>query len=308
MAAKGKRIGFIGVGMMGHGMAKNLLLKGFEVAVLGHRNRAPVEDLLRLGAREARSPADSARGADIVFICVTGSPEVENLALLPDGLLKGARKGLYVVDCSTSEPDSTARLRALFAAKGAHFIDAPLTRTPKEAEEGRLNTMVGAEPEEFAAIRPALAAFAENIFHVGPPGAGHKLKLVNNFLAMGVAALTAEAYTAAAKVGVDLAEFHRVVSVGAVNNGIFQMMVGGALKGDFAGMKFAIANARKDLRYYTHMAETAPVAGYLAEAVHQTLIQATALGYGDRLVPSLIEAAAQVNGVKLGGKRRARKG
>jgi 3-hydroxyisobutyrate dehydrogenase-like beta-hydroxyacid dehydrogenase len=115
------------------------------------------------------------------------------------------------------------------------FIDAPLARTPKEAEEGRLNTMVGASEGDFERARPILAAFCENVIHVGPPGHGHVLKLINNMLAMTTAAAIAEAVAAAAKSGLSLQKLFDVVSAGGVNSGIFQMMVGRMLQGDLTG-------------------------------------------------------------------------
>ncbi len=294
-----QRIGFIGLGLMGHGMAKNLAAKGFAVTVLAHRNRAPVESLVKLGAKEAAGGAELAQASDIVFICVTGSPQVEEAIHRKGGVLEGARAGLIVVDCSTSEPDSTMKLGAELGRNGVTFVDAPLARTPKEAEEGRLNVMVGADAATFAKVEPALKAFAENIFHVGALGSAHKLKLINNFMAMGQAALIAEAVAAAAKVGVDLDALVKVIGAGAVNSGIFQMMVPPALKGDLATFKFGIANARKDLRYYTHMTEEAGVPSAIGETVHQTLVHAAALGLGDRFVPSLLEAQERINGVKI---------
>lgn len=293
------KIGFIGVGMMGHGMAKNLVEKGFATTVLGHRNRAPVDDLIKRGAREGRHPAGVAKESDVVFLCVTGSPQVEAIVYGADGLMSGARNGLIVVDCSTSEPNSSARIHADLASKGAVFVDAPLARTPKEAEEGRLNVMVGAEPAIFEAIKPALEAFAENIFHVGGPGTGHKTKLINNFVAMGHAALIAEALVAGAKAGVDLDKFFKVVSVGGANSGIFQMIVPKALAGDFGGLQFGLALAQKDLRYYTHMTEALDLPGFLGEAVHQSFVQASALGFGPKLVGSLIEAQEKITGVRV---------
>lgn len=296
---KAARIGFIGLGMMGRGMARNLVAKGFETAVLGNRNRAPVDDLVARGAREGRNPADVAGASDIVFLCVTGSPQVEAIVNGPDGLLSGARKGLVVVDCSTSEVDSTERIHAAFAEHGTTFVDAPLARTPKEAEEGRLNVMVGADDAIFDLIRPALAAFAENIFHVGGPGAGHKTKLIYNFIAMGHAALIAEALVAGAKAGVDLENFAKVVTGGGANSGIFQMIVPKALAGDFGGLQFGLDLARKDLRYYTHMTESLGLPSPVGEAVHQAFVQASALGFGGGFVPSLIEAQEKITGVRI---------
>jgi 3-hydroxyisobutyrate dehydrogenase-like beta-hydroxyacid dehydrogenase len=290
------RIGFVGIGMMGHGMAKNLLAKGFPLALKLNRDRSRAADLLQAGAKEAKSNADAAANADVVILCVTGSPQVEDIVFGTQGLLEAARAGLTVIDTSTAEPGSTARIREALAAKGTTFIDAPLARTPKEAEEGRLNTMVGASDADFARVQPVLAAFCENIFHVGPPGAGHTLKLVNNFMAMTIAASIGEAFAVAAKAGVRLDKLFEVVSQGALNSNIFQMMAGGAIQGDLTRMKFSIANAAKDMRYYTHLAESLPVASHIGEAVHQSYLQAVALGLGDRLLASMIEAQEQLTG------------
>jgi len=293
-------IGFIGIGMMGHGMAKNLLAKGYTLTLKANRNRGNLADLLAAGAKEADSPAGAAEGADIVFICVTGSPQVEEIVYGANGLLSAARPGLKVVDCSTAEPSSSERIRTDLAAQGVKFIDAPLARTPKEAEEGRLNTMVGADAEDFAAIEPVLKAFSENIFHVGPPGHGHVLKLVNNMMAMSFAACIAEAFAVAAKSGLSLQRLYDVVSVGGVNCGIFQMMSAKTLsEGAVDGFKFGISNARKDLRYYTHLAENLPVPSFMGEAAHQSFVQAVNAGFGDKLIASLFEAQEKLNDVKI---------
>ena len=293
------RIGFIGIGMMGHGMAKNLLAKGFPLTIKANRDRSRLTDLLAAGACEAASNADAARDADMVIICVASSPQIEDIVFGANGLLSAARPGLIIIDTSTAEPDSTTRIRDALAAKGVTFVDAPLARTPKEAEEGRLNTMVGADDATFEKIRPVLAAFCENIFHVGPPGHGHVLKLVNNFLALSIAASTAEAFASIARSGVSLEKFHQVISAGGVNSGVYKMIAEGAVQGDFTGLKFSIANARKDLRYYTHLTETLPVVSFMGEAVHQSLVYAVAQGYGDKLVPSLIEVQEKANGFQI---------
>jgi 3-hydroxyisobutyrate dehydrogenase-like beta-hydroxyacid dehydrogenase len=295
------RIGFIGVGLMGHGIAKNLVTKGYPLTVRAHRNRAPVEDLLAKGAKEARSNVDVARNADIVFLCVTGAPQVEDIVFGADGLAGVARQGLTVVDTSTSEPATTTKTREALAARGVRFIDAPLARTPVEAEEGRLNIMVGADDATFATLKPVLQAFCENIIHAGPPGHGLMIKLINNFVAQAIATATAEACATAAKAGVSLRKVHEVISAGAVNSGIFQMMVGKMLdnNGDLTGLKFTLVNAMKDLRYYTHFAESLPVSAIVGEAVHQSLVNANLMGFGDKYVASLIEAQEKLNGVKI---------
>jgi 3-hydroxyisobutyrate dehydrogenase-like beta-hydroxyacid dehydrogenase len=295
------RIGFVGIGLMGHGIAKNLVTKGFPLTVRVNRNRKPLEDLLAAGANEVATNADVARDADVVFLCVTGAPQVEEIVNGKDGIASVARRGLIVVDTSTSEPATTAKMREELAAKGVRFVDAPLARTPIEAEQGRLNIMVGADDATFAQLQPVLQAFCENIIHAGPPGHGIILKLINNFIAQAIATATAEAVAAAAKSGLSIRKLHEVISAGAVNSGIFQMMVGKMLEnnGDLTGLKFTLVNAMKDLRYYTHFAESLPVSAIVGEAVHQSLVNANLLGFGDKYVASLIEAQEKLNGVTI---------
>ena len=159
--------------------------------------------------------------------------------------------------------------------------------------------MVGASPEDFERVRPILAAYCENIFHVGPPGHGHVLKLIYNMMAMTTAAMIAEATAAAAKSGVSLHKLYEVTSAGAVNSGIFQWMLGRALQGDMAGLKFSIANGQKDLRYFTHLTESLPTTSFVAEAAHQSFVLAANLGLGDRFIPSLLQAQEQINNVQI---------
>jgi 3-hydroxyisobutyrate dehydrogenase-like beta-hydroxyacid dehydrogenase len=292
-------IGFIGAsGLMGHGMARNLLAKGHAVRLTVHRNRERVADLLAAGATEAATPAALAAGCEWVFVCVTGSPQVEAVLAGPGSLLEAAAPGLVVVDCSTSEPESTQRLRALALQRGAELVDAPLARTPVEAEAGRLNVMVGAEPAAFSRLEPVLRCFAENVFHVGGPGAGHTIKLLNNFIAQAICTATAEAFAVGARSGVDLARLVEVIGAGAVNSGLFQAMAK-TLQGDLAGLRFELDNARKDVRYYTHLAEGLAVPTLLGEAVHQSLTLASSLGHGRKFVPSLVEAQEQLAHVRL---------
>ncbi|HXF16669.1 MAG TPA: NAD(P)-dependent oxidoreductase [Burkholderiales bacterium] len=292
-----KKIGFIGVGLMGHGIAKNLSEKGFPTTVLGHRNRVPVDDLVKRGAKEAKDVAHLVKSSELIFLCVTGSAQVEDLVYGKAGILESVVNGQIVVDTSTSQPGSTLKIAADLSSKGVRFADAPLTRTPVEAEQGRLNTMVGADQATFLEIEPALKSFCENIFHVGDVGAGHKIKLINNCAAIGQMALIAEALTACAKLGVDPKKYFALVSSGAANSGIFQMMAGKAVEGDFGGMKFGLANALKDVRYYSQMAMEFGVAGSMAAATLQTLTQAVNLGFGgpDHLVASLVPAVAKLN-------------
>ena len=290
------RIGFIGIGMMGHGMARNLMEKGHGLTVMANRSRERVDDLVARGAAEVRTPAEVARASDILFTCVPTSRDVEALVQGPDGILAGAAPGLIHVDTSTANPVSTMVLAEAYAQKGVRFVDAPLARTPKEAMEGRLNVMVGASEELFAEILPVLKCFAENVFHVGGLGAGHKIKLINNFIAMGHASIAAEAVSAARATGVDLKALYDLVSAGGANSAMFQMVMPYVLEGDGSRMQFAIGNARKDLAYFAAMANEARMTGLMAPAVLQTLTLATALGHGGEHIPKLTDILTGLNG------------
>ena len=299
------RIGFVGLGLMGHGIAKNLVTKGHPLTVRAHRNRKPLEDLLAAGAKEVSTNADLARGNDIVFLCVTGAPQVEEVVFGADGLSSALKPGLIVVDTSTSEPATTSKMREALAKHDVRFVDAPLARTPVEAELGKLNTMVGADDATFAELKPVLAAYCENIIHAGPAGHGIILKLINNFIAQAICTATAEGVAAAAKSGLSIKKLHEVISAGAVNSGLFQMLVGKMLEsGDLTGLKFTLSNAAKDLRYYTHFTESMMLPSTIGEAVHQSLVTANALGFGDKYVASLIEAQEKLGNVSIVHQKR----
>ncbi|MDI9336141.1 MAG: NAD(P)-dependent oxidoreductase [Gammaproteobacteria bacterium] len=292
------KIGFIGAsGMMGHGMAKCLVRHQHEVSVSVRNHPQKVADLLALGAKVTTIDA-MANEVECLFLCVTGTPEVENLMEAEHGILHSGRAGLVVIDCSTSEPSSTKRLQLLAERKAMHFIDAPLARTPVEAELGKLNIMVGAPESLFHRLLPIFQCMAENVFWVGEVGTAHTFKLLNNFIGQAIATATAEAFAVGSKAGVDLRQLVSIISAGAVNSGIFQMMAK-SLDGHLDGLKFELDNARKDIRYYTHLAEELGVPSLVGESVHQTLNLASALGYGKKFVPSLVEAQEKIAQVSI---------
>ena len=175
---------------MGHGMAKNLVEKGFPLTVLGHRNRPPVEDLVQRGAKEAKDVAALVAASDIVILCVTGSQQVEDLVYRKGGILESVHSGQILVDTSTSQPGSTLRIAEDLKVKNVGVVDAPLTRTPVEAEQGRLNTMVGADQATFEESSRCSRPLREH-FPRRRCGAGHKIKLINNFAAIGQMSLIA---------------------------------------------------------------------------------------------------------------------
>ena len=293
------RIGYVGVGLMGHGAAKNIVEKGYPLTIVGHRNRAPVEDLVKRGAKEAKSAADAARSSDILFLCLPSSVEVEATIYGPDGVLEGAHAGLIVVDSTTADPNSTRRIAADLDRKGARMLDAPLGRSPKEAEDGKLSTYVGGEPGTVQAVRAVMECYADTIVEVGPLGMGHTMKLINNFISIGNCAVIAEATAAAAKLGVDMRKFCEVIQAGGANSRMFQMMMPWLLEGDDSHLKGPLRIAGKDMRFYARLAEQAPAAAFIAQAVNQTLHLCNVRGHGDRFLPVLPGLLADLNGAKI---------
>jgi len=293
-----ERIGFIGVGLMGHGMAKNIVEKGFPLTVLAHRKREAVDDLLSRGAREASNPRELAQASDIVVLCVTGSPQVEAVVLGQDGLA-AAGKPLLVIDCSTSEPASTRRLAAELAPKGIAFVDAPLSRTPKDAWEGTLDVMVGGDPAAVARATPILKTFGGRIVETGPVGTGHTMKLLNNFVSMGYAALYSEALTVGAKAGLSPKVFDAVISNGRMDCPFYQTFRKYLIERDRDAHRFTLANASKDMTYLAGFALALGVANPVGAAVRNSFAQAVATGHGQDYVPMLSDLVAEWNGTSL---------
>ena len=280
-------------------MAKNMLEKGHPLVIRGNRNRQPVDDLVGRGARELATPAEIAAESDIIFLCLPGSLQVEETVRGDDGLKVGVHNGLIIVDTTTADPNSTKALAAELAPMGVRYMDAPLGRTPKEAESGELDTMVGADPETFAEIKPVIECWAKRILHIGPVGSGHSMKLLMNFVALGYAALYSEALTIGAKTGISKETFHGVIGGSRMDCGFYQTFMKYVVEGDKNAHLFSLRNAHKDLRYLSAVANAEGIAHYLATAVKNPYALAEASGQGDMNVPHISEVVAAMNGVKL---------
>lgn len=298
-AAASERIGFIGLGLMGHGIARNIVEKGYGLTFLGRKNRGTAEDMIARGATEVTTSREVAERSTIVFLCVTGSREVEAIVRDPRGLKEGLKKGSVVVDCSTADPTSTIALAAELAAIGVEFVDAPLSRTPKEAWEGTLDTMVGAPDAVFARLKPVLETWAGRIVHIGTTGDGHRMKLLNNFISLGYAAIYSEALALAQKVGISPARFDSVIRTGRMDCGFYQTFMRWTLEGDRDAHKFSMANGLKDLTYLESMADAVGMANPLGNAAKNSFAGAVAAGPADQYVPMLATHVGRINGVDL---------
>lgn len=292
-----EKIGFVGVGLMGHGMAKNILAAGYPVTVIAHSNRAPIEDLVARGATEAMSLAELAGNSTVIHICAPGSPQVEAII---EALVPAMQPGSVIVDCSTSDPNSTVTLAAKLEAGGFHMADAPLGGTPVQAESGELAAMVGASKPVFERLRPVIATWAGSIVHIGASGAGHKMKLLNNFLSLGYAALYSEALALSEKVGISTVEFDSVIRGSRMDCGFYQTFMGYAVEGNREAHKFTLTNALKDMRYLESMADAVALANPIGNAVKNSFALAHAAGGSGPTdyVPHLVDYVAKRNGVE----------
>jgi len=286
------RVGIIGVGQMGHGIASNILKAGYPLVLLDHPGNQPVDDLLSAGAQSAATPADVARQVDIVVLCVTGTPQVEQVLLQENGVLAGLRPQGIVIDCSTAIPSSTLRLAAAVTQAGGRFLDAPMTRTPKEAAEGRLNLIVGGDPALFEACLPLLRSYAENITLAGPVGSGHRLKLLHNYVSLGFSAVLAEAAACAERAQVDAAVLMDILAKGGGDGVVLGRLRPYIEHGDTDAFRFSIANALKDMGYYTAMAEETGAPHAAAEAIRATYAAASDAGIAQAPVPEIIDFLA----------------
>lgn len=280
------KFGFVGVGLMGHGMAGNLLKAGHAVTIWVHRNRAPAEDLLKRGAREVSSPSELPNGQDAVFICVATSQQVEQVIAAMESSLAS---GQYIIETGTSDPKSTVALAARLAAKGVRLIDAPMGGGAQQAEAGDLASLVGGSPEDYARVEPWIRCYSRISAHMGPVGSGHRAKLLNNLLALGQGALVVEAYRIARREGIDWAKLYEINLGGAARSGSLERIMVPAIKGDMRGYLFAIENAEKDLRYYIELAEQSGSGAELGRAFHKYFVEAAAEVGGDTLLSELLK-------------------
>ncbi|MBF0251463.1 MAG: NAD(P)-dependent oxidoreductase [Alphaproteobacteria bacterium] len=289
-----QNIALIGCGLMGHGIALNLLRAGHRVSILNHPGNQPTDDLAPLGADLVDGVARLVTGKDAVFLVLPGSPEVEAVVMGRDGVLAHAQGGLLIVDATTAEPTSTERVAAAARAKGCAYVDAPMTRTPREAEAGRLNVLVGGAATDVERARPLIQCYAEHIHHGGGVGAGHRLKLLHNFASIGHAVILAESFAAARRGGVDLNVLAEVLASGGAGGAALDRLRPFVERGDSSAFRFAVKNAAKDMDYYARMTADLDAGAAAAAGVRNALTQALATAHPDAVMPELVDIFGQI--------------
>jgi 3-hydroxyisobutyrate dehydrogenase-like beta-hydroxyacid dehydrogenase len=295
---RAERIGFLGLGIMGSRMAANVARAGFPLSVWTHTPGKAERWASEHGSTAAATPAEVARGSDIVVSMVVDGDQVAAVLLGEQGVIAAAREGLLCVDMSTIGPPQTRRIGAALRERDVRMLDAPVTGSSPRAQDGSLTIMVGGEPDDFARARPLLEAMGRLIVHVGELGQGEMLKLINNSLAAANATAVAEALLLAAATGIDFDALVKVTSSGSGASAQLELKAGAMREHDFTTL-FKTRHMLKDVRLCLDEAQSAGVPFPAAAHARDLLTAAAGRGHGEQDYAAIIEAAEGLAGRQL---------
>ncbi len=291
-----ERIGFVGMGTMGTAMAANLRRAGYEVTVW---NRTPgrAASVMALGAREAATPAEAARDADIVVVCVSDTPDVEAVLFGPQGIAEGLAAGGLVIDCSTISPSATSGFAARLADAGIAFVDAPVSGGSEGARQATLTIFVGGEPAAVERARPVLETMGKTITHFGPAGSGQAVKAVNQVVISGVYLAVAEGMVLAMRAGLDPDAVVSALGGGVAGSWILANRSGKMIRNDYP-LGFRTSLHLKDLTIALELARTLGVTLPVTALAAQLEAGLVARGYGDEDMSNLARAIRSLSGLE----------
>ncbi|HEX2516093.1 MAG TPA: NAD(P)-dependent oxidoreductase [Chloroflexota bacterium] len=291
------RVGYIGLGLMGQPMARNVLRKGFPLTVY-NRTRSKTAGLEAEGATVAPSIAALAAGVEVVCTCVTGPRDVVEVYLGESGVLSGAREGTLLIDMSTIDPQTQQTVSRAAAGRGCAYLDAPVSGGVGGATAGTLAIMCGGDAATFERARPVLEAMGQHLYHCGPAGAGATAKLINNLISACTAAAASEAMVLGAKAGLDLAQLHDLLMDASAGSKALGSMRQGALVGNFEP-GFTIDNMQKDVTLAGGLARELGVRLLTGAITEQVLREAQLRGLGARGTAAQILPMEDLAGVKV---------
>ena len=289
-------VGFIGLGIMGMPMARNLIKAGYPV-VAYNRTVSKAQELAKDGARAVSGLGEVAEACAVVITMVTDSPDVKTVVLGPGGVIEGIQPDAVLIDMSTISPAVTRAVAARLKEKGAHMLDAPVSGGSWGAIEGTLSIMVGGDRDVFYRCLPVFQALGKNIVHVGPSGMGQTTKLVNQVLVAGTMNAVAEALVFAAKAGADLEATIQAVGGGAAGSWQLQNLGPRLIKGDFAP-GFMVRLQQKDLRLILEAAREMHLSLPVTALVHQLFASLEAKGLGGEGTQALVKVHERLAGVE----------
>ena len=285
-------VGFIGLGLMGSAMVERMQDLKYPMNVLANRSRPHVDAAIARGAQEFFNGRELAAASELIMLCMDNSKSVESRMLGPEGVISGLKGNELVIDFGTSLPGSTLEIAALVKQAGASYIDAPLGRMPKHARIGKLNIMAGGSEADFNKAKLVFEDLGENIFHIGPVGTGHTLKLINNFYAMTCVTAMSEAFAMADKAGLSRQVLYDVMSAGSLRSEIMDLVKAHAVDRE-ASIAFSIENGRKDISYYVEMAHSLGQDSAIAQGTKSSLDSAIAAGRGNDLMAEMVDFFAR---------------
>ncbi len=292
-------IGFIGLGMMGRGMAHNLLRAGFVLTVW-NRTASRMDDLVAAGATAAASPAEVADCSDITITCVSDTPDVVAVTLGADGVIHGARPGALVIDMSTISPQAAREMAAALAVRGVAYLDAPMSGGSEGAAKGTLSIMVGGAAADVERALPIFQAMGKVITHVGDHGAGQTVKLVNQILVVGTMLAVSEALVFAQASGVDLEKTLAAVTPGAAGSWMLANRGPQVIARDWRP-GFTIDLQQKDLRLVLEAADQVGAPVLSTASIFQMYRSLQAVGLGTEGNHALVKAIERMSGIEVGG-------
>jgi len=281
-----KNIGFIGVGYMGYGIAKNILKHKNKLYVIANKNRKPIDKIINDGAVEINSFEEfSNRNLDALFMCVTNTPIAKSIS---EKISKILDSKTIIIDVTTHNKTGSIETEEIFKSNNINYIECPVMGGPVQAEEGILGGIVGASENNFKLAEPYLKMFCKEYFYFGTVGMGAKSKLLNNFLSLGNAALVNHLAKTATELGLDLKKVFDVAKLGSGNSAALIRVFDNLLKGDFTGFKFTATNSVKDLSYIQDLLKDFPEAEKVAEVNKNYFQKAVDDGYGENFISELI--------------------
>jgi len=280
-------VGFIGVGYMGYGIAKNILEKDNNLFVIANKNRKPIEKIVSKGAVEVKTFEDfSDKQLNVLVKCVTNTPIAKEIATKLSSILD---EKTLIIDITTHNQSGSIETEKIYQSKNINYIECPVMGGPVQAEEGILGGIVGATDANFKLAEPYLKLFCKNYFHFGSVGMGAKSKLLNNFLTLGNAALINHMAKAAKKFDLDLQKLFDVAKLGSGNSAALIRVFEALLQGDSTGFKFTASNSVKDLTYIQDLLKDFPEAEKIAEDNKNYFQKAVNDGYGENFISELID-------------------
>ncbi len=295
-----EKVGFIGLGIMGRGMTRNLLKAGFDVTVW-NRTASRIEELVADGAKGASSPAELAKNCEVIFCCVSDTPDVEAVLVGENGVIHGAKAGSLVVDMSTISPQATREIAAKLQEKQIHMLDAPMSGGSEGAAKGTLSIMVGGEATQFERALPYFQVMGKTTIHMGDIGAGQLTKLVNQILVVVNMLAAAEALVFAQAGGLDLKKTIDVISGGAAGSWMWANRGSQAIVRDFRP-GFTIDLQQKDLRLVLEAADQMGVPVLSTSMVFNLYRTLQQMGLGSEGNHALIKALENLAGITIGEK------